>query len=84
MDRHAKKRACQRDGGSEAGSEAGSNNSDEDIDMKDVRRDLFDAVCFLKMLAMVLTLSSLFHIWHYFPLFLCSYGHNSPFIPGFS
>ena len=31
-----------------------------------------------------LTLSSLFRIWHYFPLFLCSYIHNSPFIPGFS
>ena len=31
-----------------------------------------------------LTLSSLFRIWHYFPLFLCSYVHNSPFIPGFS
>ena len=31
-----------------------------------------------------LTLSSLFPIWHYFPLFLCSYMHNSPFIPGFS
>ena len=30
------------------------------------------------------TLSSLFRIWHYFPLFLCSYMHNSPFIPGFS
>ena len=59
MDRHAKKRACQRDGGSEAGSEAGSNNSDEDIDMKDVRRDLFDAVCFLKVLAMVLMLTSM-------------------------
>ena len=32
----------------------------------------------------LLTLSSLFCIWHYFPLFLCSYMHNSPFIPGFS
>ena len=31
-----------------------------------------------------LTLSSLFCICHYFPLFLCSYVHNSPFIPGFS
>ena len=40
--------------------------------------------CSVIVLGFKLTLSSLFRIWHYFPLFLCSYMHNSPFIPGFS
>ena len=67
MDRHAKKRACQRDGGSEAGSEAGSNNSDDDIDMKDVRGDMFgfqsmlesytNFVYFVLVLSLLLVLS---------------------------
>lgn len=35
MDRHAKRRANQRDGESEEGSEAGSTNSDEDADSKE-------------------------------------------------